>query len=349
MLKKIYYIYAIYSAIIIAVGVLVRFGLGRDVFLAVVQTVLFDAPFIAILFFLAFVIKNSDITVSLTTTVAIIVGSAALGIFYSLVFIKPLLLPMLTTILHAVEIPLYPAASVALYYGMIALIWTMTFVWMTNIQRSSQNEIAAINARNDSEKRTILVELRRLREQMDPHLVFNSLNTAIADAREDPQQAVAMLQALSTFLRYSLDMGDQEFASVAAEVDTIDSYLRVQRMRFGRSLDANIELAPEAGHHLVPTLLFQTLVENALKHGLPDASGVLRVGVNISAEGDSLTIEVRNSGRLGPAERSERGANIGLSNMRSRLQLHYGERATFQLNQVDDFVVAVVHLTGEPQ
>ncbi|MDR3493231.1 MAG: histidine kinase [Ancalomicrobiaceae bacterium] len=345
----IYDIYVIYTVLVYVMGTIVRFGLNKDLLLATAQTVLFDSWFLLILFFLTFLIKKSDITVSLVTTIVIILGSTILGSLYSIAVIKPLMLPVLSHILPSSTIPLYPPASVALYYTMIAVIWTLTLVWMMNIQKSARNEIAAINARNESEKRAILVELRRLREQLDPHLVFNSLNMVIAEINEDPRLAAAMLRELSAVLRYSLDMGEQEFASVAEEVGAIGSFIRVQRMRYGAGLDCKVELEQEAGHHLIPTLLVQPLIENALKHGLPDASGVLRARVKIRAEGDTLTIEVRNSGRLAPGEKGGSGTKIGLNNLRSRLQLHYGDRAAFEFNQVGDVVIATLRLVGDPQ
>ncbi|MGO4716700.1 sensor histidine kinase [Bradyrhizobium sp. 2TAF24] len=342
------YIFVVYAALIFLMGMLIRFDLHKSLLVATAQTTLLDGIFVIVLYSINLLFDGYEIKVSIAATLSILLFSMALGVFFAIFIIPFVLQPLLKLLFPPGTIMTYAWATVSVYYAMIAIIWSVTLLWTMNIRASIKNEITAINARNDAEQLAILSELRRLRQQLDPHFIFNSLNAIITEVYDDPRQAAALLRELSAYLRYTLSIGDQEFAPIAAEAGAIRAYLRVQDMRFGSKLASRIDVAPEAQNRIIPTLLLQPLIENALKFGVADASGVLQIAVHITAQDDTVNISVENSGVLLQSPRGGNGTGVGLRNLRSRLAMHYGARASFELKQLDRMVAATVELSGEP-
>ncbi|MFT3783334.1 MAG: histidine kinase [Nibricoccus sp.] len=180
-------------------------------------------------------------------------------------------------------------------------------------------------------------ELRALRAQINPHFLFNSLNTLralIPRNLDRPREAITLLADL---LRASLTVGQQRTITLAQEMETVKSYLALEQLRFEERLRVRIHIAPEACTFLLPPFVLQTLVENALKFGVaPFESGG---DVAISAEicEDKLLLVVTNRGALNAASSS---TGLGLKNARSRLQLLCGNDATITLSQEGPLVIA---------
>jgi LytS/YehU family sensor histidine kinase len=343
------YIYVVYSLFIYATGMLSRISINHNVRVAVIQTVMFETIFLLIMLLSAFLAERLPLRVSVSTIVVAFVEAVAVGVVYTKVLIAYALIPMLMSIVPSTDVRIYPSQSVALYYTMFAVIWNLTVLWFVALRRAVNNEIVAIEARNTSEKHAILSELRLLRQQLDPHFIFNCLNMIITEVHDSPPDAAASMRELSTYLRYTFDTGEREFVTVSDEVTASRSLLNIYARRLGPRLETTIDVEPDATPFLVPTLLIQPVIENALKYGVPDAAGKRRVLIAIRSDDDLLTIVVTNSGRYAPTGKGENSANVGLANLRSRIQLHYGERGSFDIRQVGDDVVATICLRGEPQ
>ncbi|EDM81480.1 histidine kinase internal protein [Plesiocystis pacifica SIR-1] len=171
--------------------------------------------------------------------------------------------------------------------------------------------------------------LQALQSQLEPHFLFNALNTLAVKIDEDPPQAQRMLELLAQLLRDAFDEGAG--ATMADEFARLETYLEFQRQRFEDTLDAELSLDPAlAGHHCPPFLL-QPLVENAIRHGTRDAQGIQRVRVSARAAGAEACCEVRNSGALA----GELELGTGLDNTRRRLATSYGERGVLRLDAAD--------------
>jgi len=160
-------------------------------------------------------------------------------------------------------------------------------------------------------------ELRALRAQLNPHFLFNSLNSISALAGADPEGARDMCGLLGDFLRTSLSLGGRERVTLEEELALAGRYLAVEQVRFGPRLMVERAIEPAALRCLVPPLLIQPLVENAVKHGVADRveGGVLRIAAR--RRGDTLEISVEN-----PRDRAappRRGTGLGLENVRQRL------------------------------
>ncbi len=227
--------------------------------------------------------------------------------------------PAVAPVLFALGVPLYLLA-VAFHYLLLAL------------AAGSAAERRALAQRLLARE----AEWKALRSQLDPHFLFNALNTIAALAASDPPAARRMSILLAEFLRRSLNVGATEEIPLAEEAALVSSYLSVERARFGNRLTVEEDLDPAALDRPVPPLLLQPLVENAVRHGIAELleGGAIRIEARLVAEGRSgdgprLHLAIENpcdSGRSGA-----KGQGVGLANVRARLAGRYGERAALRV------------------
>ena len=173
-------------------------------------------------------------------------------------------------------------------------------------------------------------ELRALKSQVNPHFIFNSLNTVRALIHEDPATAETMVTRLAGLLRYALQAGQLETVSLERELAIVRDYLAVEKIRFEERLRPTFEIDALALSLAVPPLLLQTLVENAVKYGVGgDPSGV-DIVVSASLNENVLKLSVANTGRLSSGGAS---TGLGLRNATERLRMIFGERAVLRLSE----------------
>jgi hypothetical protein len=207
----------------------------------------------------------------------------------------------------------------------ISIFWSMLYAAVTGIRRSREARRASLETQLALRE----AELRALEAQLDPHFLFNCLNSIRAMIAENPAEAQEMVTRLANILRYNLQRDPQHTAPLAREVEIVSDYLALESARFEERLRVTVEIEPGAAELPVPTMLLQTLVENGLKHGirpLPEGGDLL---IRARLRQGVLVIEVENSGRLQDAQSD--GAGIGLRNARDRLRLLYGGRAELRL------------------
>ena len=172
--------------------------------------------------------------------------------------------------------------------------------------------------------------LQMLNMQLQPHFLFNTLNTIAEMVHEDPEKADAMIAGLSDLLRRTLDLGAAPDVTLAEEIDLVTRYLDIQRTRFGDRLQVRVAIAGTANDARVPALLLQPLVENAITHGLAARLDAGRIDIDASMQGAEVVIDVTDDG---PG--MENGTNperVGLGNTRARLVAAYGNRARLDLS-----------------
>jgi two-component system LytT family sensor kinase len=178
----------------------------------------------------------------------------------------------------------------------------------------------------NSQLATALVqaELQMLRSQLDPHFVFNTLNSIAALTRREPEAAERMVSRLGDFLRSTLRGGGQQEVSLRQELDHLESYLDIQRVRFRDRLRIEMRVVPAALGCLVPHLILQPLVENSIKHGM-ERRGGLEIRVTARRCEGRLVLEVEDDGP-GPRLASDGAVaeGVGLSTTRRRLEKLYG-------------------------
>ncbi len=183
-------------------------------------------------------------------------------------------------------------------------------------------------------------ELKALKAQVNPHFLFNSLNSISALTTSDPPKAREMCILLGDFLRRTLGLGEKSAIPLQEEMSLIHAFLAVEKIRFGARLRIEEEIAPEALDVDVPPLLLQPLVENAVVHGIANCveGGWIRIGIR--SEDGRLSVVVEN--QFDPEAPSRRRNGVGLVNVRQRLEARYGNRASFGItNEGDCFRVGI--------
>ena len=161
--------------------------------------------------------------------------------------------------------------------------------------------------------------------QLQPHFLFNTLNTIAELVHQQPAAAERMIGGLSHLLRETLHAGLVDRVPLSQELALLDRYIEIQRARFGDRLKVTVTVPDEANHALVPTLLLQPLVENAIKHGIGARAGAGHIEITAAKHGEQLQIAIADDGRGLPSGSLPGG--IGLDNCRSRLQTLYGVNA----------------------
>jgi signal transduction histidine kinase len=186
-------------------------------------------------------------------------------------------------------------------------------------------EQAARDLAMSLERRLAEARLHNLRAQLQPHFLFNALNTISAFTESDPRLARQLMEQLGDLLRASLAHTSQAVVSLGEELTFLDSYLAIEAARFGDRITVDVSADEHAAAVRVPSFLLQPLVENALRHGVAPRLSGGHVEVTVVGEGPTLTLRVRDNGVGLPAGWDvERQAGVGLSNLMSRLAHLYG-------------------------
>lgn len=179
-------------------------------------------------------------------------------------------------------------------------------------------------------------ELRALKSQVNPHFLFNSLNSLRALIDEDAPRARESVTRLANMLRYSLSSGQLETVVLEEELRVVEDYLALEQIRHEQRLQVRFEVAPGARRQSVPPMLLQTLVENAVKYGISTRRGGGEVVIAAMVEHDALRLRVTNPGDLNApatpsAARAGSSTGVGLRNASERLKLIFGDRAMLRL------------------
>jgi hypothetical protein len=190
-------------------------------------------------------------------------------------------------------------------------------------------------------------QLAALRYQLNPHFLFNSLNSIsalIVTGRN--KDAESMTNRLSAFLRSSLNANPTELIPLDEELALTEEYLDIESVRFGERLSISVHCADEACDALVPSFLVQPLVENAVKHGVARSRATVEISIHAAMEGAALRIEVANGLVPANADEAPAGADpgVGLANVRRRLEAVFGKRATLVAGEAGGRFVATIRI-----
>lgn len=236
--------------------------------------------------------------------------------------------------------PNYLARSprIALDYAMTLTAWSACYLgikyWLA-WQKERENALA-------SSALAQTARLEMLRYQLNPHFLFNALNSIRASVDEDARNAKQMITSLSEFLRYTLLHESEKKIPLGEELDAVKNYLAIEKIRFEEKLDVDFAIEKSAEAFKVPCFLLNPLVENAVKHGLRTSAKPLKIKISANVENENLFLEVANSGKL--QDSNGNGTKIGLKNVRERLEKLFGARGRFELRQDGDFVKARIEI-----
>ncbi len=230
-------------------------------------------------------------------------------------------------------LPLLLGIGVLLYLLAVSLFYVM--LAQEASREAEQREIEARVLARDA-------ELRALKAQVNPHFLFNSLHSISALTSSDPARAREMCIALADFLRRTLGLGEKAVIPLQEELSLIHSFMAVEKIRFGARLLLDEEIEQQTLDCMVPPLLLQPLVENAVAHGIASLTegGWIRLDTKYRSD-DSVAIIVENS--FDPEAPARRRNGVGLANVRQRLNTRYGDRATFSVSkEADRFQVGII-------
>jgi len=248
--------------------------------------------------------------------------------------------------------PLLFASGVLLYLLAVGLHYVLFSVEASRDAERRESE-ARVLARES--------ELKALKAQVNPHFLFNSLNSISALTSIDASQAREMCILLADFLRRTLGMGEKTGISLHEELALVRSFLSVEKVRFGARLNVEERVTPDALGFSVPPLLLQPLVENAVGHGISSLTegGYIKIDVRCESNGKNtqnsedaagsqdLVIAVENN--FDPEAPRRRGHGVGLANVRQRLGARYGNRAQFEAHAEGDRFRVEIVLPAEKQ
>jgi two-component system, LytTR family, sensor kinase len=217
------------------------------------------------------------------------------------------------------------------YYAIIFFLWTVfyfTYHYFDQYNRALKLEASMVQ-----------IELNNLKSQLNPHFIFNALNSIRALVDENPAKSKQAINHLSNILRKSLATDSKGLTKFDEELRIVKDYLGLESIRFEERLKTEFDIHPDSHDFLIPPFMIQTLVENGIKHGISKLTQGGIVHLKTFVEKGRLTVQIRNSGHLtNGVKRSSKG--LGLKNTVQRLKLIYGGEASFRIvNENDNFVL----------
>jgi two-component system, LytTR family, sensor kinase len=233
-----------------------------------------------------------------------------------------------------------PPGALGVFRGLRAALdvlvyWSLVGVCqaITNFRSSQERERRAV----ELEARLTSAKLQALRMQINPHFLFNTLNSIAALVYVNPRAADEMLGDLSELLRRSLDSMEEQEIPLARELEFVGTYIRIEQKRFGDRLQLEQSIPVELMNALVPALLLQPLVENAVRHGIEPRRGPGLISIEAKQEQKHLHLIVRDNGRgLADADlNSSTRPGVGLANTQARLRGLYGPDQSFSFEKAE--------------
>jgi LytS/YehU family sensor histidine kinase len=217
--------------------------------------------------------------------------------------------------------------------GLFILPWVLIYYFYHFFQKSQRQQLDTLRLETLIKE----LELKTIKAQINPHFIFNSLNSIRALVDENPQRARAAITELSNILRSSLQAEKVETVSLGKELNIVKDYLALENMRFEDRLKVEYEIDEDTLDQPVPPMMLQTLVENAIKHGISKQINGGTVKVISDFSGEYHTLAVQNTGSLNGYKSGDEG--FGLSSTTNRLSLLFGNKARFEIKQINSSMV----------
>ena len=208
--------------------------------------------------------------------------------------------------------------------GLVYLVLVLIYYLVSNnqklMERTQQQERLKVLVRE--------TELSMLKSQINPHFLFNSLNSIASLTMSNPDEAREMIIRLSDFLRYSLKHRENEYVPLKEELGRMKDYLAIEKIRFGEKIKYIFNISGECEDFPVPTMIFQPLFENAIRHGVYESVDPITIRFDCTPENEFMKTVVAND--YDPAIPTRKGTGVGLQNVRQRIELAYQEKGSVQ-------------------
>ncbi len=214
---------------------------------------------------------------------------------------------------------LYSALPSKILAGYLMYAVYVVFFYAVSYYNSLKEKI-----KKEAELKTLIrdAELSALKSQINPHFLFNSLNSISSLTISNPEKAQEMVINLSMFMRYSLQHNQEEVVSMKEELDNIKLYLSIEKIRFGKKLEPVFDIEESCLQAKIPNMILQPIFENAIKYGVYEATSPVKIVIACRPEKGFIHIRIENDYDAGSVK--NKGEGIGLRNIRQRLELIYG-------------------------
>jgi two-component system LytT family sensor kinase len=221
------------------------------------------------------------------------------------------------------------------FYVFLLFLWSIFYFTYHYIER--------YNKSLKYETSMIEIELNNLKNQLNPHFIFNALNSIRALVDENPLKSKQAINQLSNILRNSLTFEKKGLTKFDDEMKIVRDYLGLESIRFEERLKTEIDIHPDSNNFLVPPFMIQTLVENGIKHGISKLTQGGIIQVKTLADKNRLKIQIRNSGHMVNGTKRTKTGGTGIANTKHRLKLLYGDDASFRIvNENNNFVLTEI-------
>jgi len=302
-----------------------------DPLIGIIDSVVYNGLFAMIAIALWFPIRynNPDGKINFRTIFFYIILGAIILLtwFFISYFILKLLFPEEVDYFHSLN-ESFPVRLIAgiLFYLTVLLIYHL-IIYGRALQEKKLNETRLNLLVKES-------ELNVLRSQMNPHFLFNSLNSISSLTISDPEKAREMIIKLSDFLRYALKYGQKEKTTFADELRNIELYLDIEKIRFGDKLIFEKMIGEKCLEAKVPNMILQPLVENAIKHGVYESTETITINLSCAEGMNGFEISLKNN--YDPDQKSRTGSGLGLKNVGNRLFLIYNKDELLKIKKGTD-------------
>lgn len=266
--------------------------------------------------------------------------------FFGLVIISTLLFnlilwPLLDYIYDAIhqskEQPSYGKTATNIFNIFIWIIWFITIRLVDLLKEIRETRLKNIQLKANLKES----QLNTLKGQINPHFMFNSLNNIRGLMLEDVDKARHMLTNLSETLRYTLTKSNTDSIALEDELEMVENYVEISKIQFEDRLKFETKIDENSLNTQIPPMIIQMLVENALKHGISNLKLGGKVSLETELKNNHLYIEVANSGKL---QQNNNSTQVGVENIKKRLELLYGDATTFSLKEIENRVVATIKI-----
>ena len=318
-------------------GSLLYFALGQPMNQAIWDAIVFNFLFALFGYSIWYVVRFSGLNPeNIGNTIVTHFASAALLIALWLYvgsrFVNMILGPELDYMTHLRPTIYYRVAIGVLYYGLIVLNY-----YLANFYREYQEHKLKESETNRLLKET---ELSMLKAQINPHFIFNSLNSISSLTLTNPEKAHDMVINLASFLRYTISPRDTKKVVLEEELQAIEQYLAIEKVRFGNRLIVDITCDDGSAKSELPNMILQPLVENAIKYGVYESTGENHIKINCSKANKAVKIVISNN--IDPGAVPRKGKGIGLENVKSRLKLIYDDERLLNIQKTDDLFTVTI-------
>ena len=290
--------------------------------------------FIATTHFLRnFIIRSQWLNLRLNRLIPrlVVITLVLSGLNYAYLF----LIDQITDSISKADLMLITALVNTLFYWVIYFLWCIFYFTFHYVERYNKSLRAETAARE--------VELNNLKAQLNPHFIFNALNSIRALVDENPIKSKESITQLSHILRNSLISDRKKIVSFTEELKTVMDYLALESIRYEERLTTKFDIDRNSGKYMIPPLMLQTLVENGIKHGISNLKHGGEIAISTKVKRKQLLLQIRNTGQLSDEMQAREG--FGLVNTRKRLELIFGETASFEIkNENENTVLTSISL-----